>query len=94
MSLLTIHFHDDGSKPTVTVAAQEITSDIKEDDFVKGVVASYLQMMGEKMEQVIGHSAVPLDGRFSSIRTQVTALFVSCIVALKGTYIYINLYDT
>jgi len=74
MSLLTIHFHDDGSKPTVTVAAQEITSDIKEDDFVKGVVASYLQMMGEKMEQVIGHSAVPLDGRFSSIRTQETNL--------------------
>jgi len=61
-----------GSHRQVDVDIQELTVDssIPEDKEVTAIVEEYTKLMGEKMDRVLGHIDVDLDGRFSVIRTQ------------------------
>jgi len=47
----------------------EITAEMPKDEEVEKVVQHYSDLMGQKMEQVLGQSAVDLDARFKTIRT-------------------------
>ena len=49
-----------------------ITSDLPMDDATEAVVAHYAAKLGKKMDEIVGDTAVPLDGRFSAIRTSET----------------------
>jgi 5'-nucleotidase len=67
--------HDNLAKTaTFEVERHRITSKIEEDPTVKGIVDSFLDHLKEKLGDSIGASAVPLDGRFSSVRTMETNL--------------------
>jgi len=68
-ALITLTFNSDGH---VDVDVQElcVDSSIPEDEEVKSIVEKYTQLMGEKMDAVLGHIDVDLDGRFEIVRTQ------------------------
>ena len=66
-ALITLTFSSDGY---VDVDVQEscVDSSIPEDEAVKSIVETYTQLMGEKMDTVLGHIDVDLDGRFETVR--------------------------
>jgi 2',3'-cyclic-nucleotide 2'-phosphodiesterase (5'-nucleotidase family) len=63
----------------------EVDSKVEEDESVKQIVDKYQANFKDKMEIEIGHTAVDLDGRFSSIRTKETNLgnFVEDLMRLS-----------
>ncbi|KAI3425775.1 hypothetical protein D9Q98_007750 [Chlorella vulgaris] len=54
---------------TVKCVRHTITSDIPEDPEVAAIVQRYRKVMGERMDVVVGTTAVDLDGRFATVRT-------------------------
>jgi 2',3'-cyclic-nucleotide 2'-phosphodiesterase (5'-nucleotidase family) len=52
----------------------QITSDVECDSAIADLVQHYVSSQGEKLQQRIGATAVPLDGRFVNIRTCETNL--------------------
>lgn len=72
---------------TVDVAEVNVTSDFAEDPELRELLSKYKDVVQGKMDEVIGHFAVDLDGRFSSIRTSETNLgnFI-CDVMLSATH--------
>lgn len=83
--LVTLTFNPDGH---VLVDVQECTVDssLPEDEEVKLIVEEYTKLMGEKMDMLLGHIDVDLDGRFEIVRTQESNLgnFVADIM-LRST---------
>lgn len=57
-------------RPLVTTKRHEITKNLEEDPFIKSGLEQYSEILGEKMEEVLGEMQVDLDGRFSTVRTQ------------------------
>nr|CAI5831330.1 unnamed protein product [Callosobruchus analis] len=55
--------------PEVTVEEMNVTSQIPEDAKLKEVLDKYTTIIESKMDDVLGVFAVPLDGRFTAIRT-------------------------
>jgi len=84
-ALISLTFKSDGH---VDVDVQEsfVDSSIPEDEEVKSIVEKYTQLMGEKMDTVLGHIDVDLDGRFEIVRTRESNLgnFVTDIM-LRST---------
>jgi len=74
-ALVTLSFPDDPKdKVKVSVEEREVTKDIEEDETIKRIVDEYTEIVGGKMESVMGHIYSDLDGRFSSIRHHETNL--------------------
>jgi len=64
---------EDGQPPRVeSVERVTLSSDMEEDPESREVVAEYLRMVSDKMDQVIGETAVPLESRFFKVRTEET----------------------
>lgn len=84
-ALVTLTFKRDNC---VEVDVQEsvVDSSIPEDEEVQSIVEEYTKAMGEKMDAVLGHIDVDLDGRFEIVRTQESNLgnFITDIM-LKST---------
>uniref|UniRef100_A0A061QQ45 5'-nucleotidase n=1 Tax=Tetraselmis sp. GSL018 TaxID=582737 RepID=A0A061QQ45_9CHLO len=59
-----------GGRPTVKCEHIQITSDIEEHRETAETVAHYMSKLGEAMDEVVGETAVDLDGRFKVVRTQ------------------------
>ncbi|XP_037284244.1 snake venom 5'-nucleotidase [Rhipicephalus microplus] len=72
---------------TVDITEVNVTSDFAEDPELRELLSKYKDVVQGKMDEVIGHFAVDLDGRFSSIRTSETNLgnFI-CDVMLSATH--------
>jgi 5'-nucleotidase len=81
---LTVRFAD-GKIDVSAPERVEVDSKVEEDESVKRLVDKYQANFKEKMEIEIGHTAVDLDGRFSSIRTKETNLgnFVADLMRLS-----------
>jgi len=83
--LVTLTF---GSDNHVDVGVEEccVDSSIPEDAEVQSIVEEYTKLMGEKMDTVLGHIDVDLDGRFETVRRQESNLgnFVADIM-LRST---------
>lgn len=60
------------TRASFEVERHRITSKVPEDPEVKQIVDSFLTELQVKLGQPIGASAVPLDARFSSVRTHET----------------------
>lgn len=58
----------------VSAHAYEVTSQLPEHPALSSIVDSYSELLGKKMESTIGLSKVPLDSRFSQIRTRECAI--------------------
>lgn len=76
-------------KPHTSVSIEEITvtSKYAEDPKLKEILKNYEGVVAVKMDEVLAHFAVDLDGRFSSVRTMETNIgnFV-CDVMLAATH--------
>ncbi|ELT96847.1 hypothetical protein CAPTEDRAFT_120927 [Capitella teleta] len=72
MSQITLTFEN--KKVDVKVEEVTIDSSVKQDEDIAKVVNDYLDIMGEEMEQVLGHMEVEMDGRFASLRNKETNL--------------------
>ncbi|XP_059471868.1 snake venom 5'-nucleotidase isoform X2 [Neocloeon triangulifer] len=72
MSKITLTFT--GKNVDVDIEEINVTSKYPEDDGLKKELEKYSAVIAEKMEEVLGTFAVPLDGRFASIRTSETNL--------------------
>ena len=73
LSLLSLELPGEGlggGRPHVTCEHVEITTDIAEDKETAETVTEYMAKLGGAMDEVVGQTAVPLDGRFKVIRTQ------------------------
>ena len=68
-ALVTLAFKSDGHVG-VDVQKSTVDSSIPEDEEVKAIVQEYEKLVGDKMDEVLGHILVDLDGRFRIIRTQ------------------------
>ena len=68
-ALVTLTFKSDGHVG-VDVQKSTVDSSIPEDEEVKAIVQEYEKLVGDKMDEVLGHILVDLDGRFRIIRTQ------------------------
>ncbi|XP_060517540.1 trifunctional nucleotide phosphoesterase protein YfkN isoform X2 [Cylas formicarius] len=69
-SKITVNFADCAKgRPEVTVEAIDVTSQYHEDPKLKEKLAKFTGLIESKMDDVLGCFAVPLDGRFTSIRT-------------------------
>ncbi|CAH1162955.1 unnamed protein product [Phaedon cochleariae] len=69
-SKITVNFDKtSGSCPEVTIEEVNVTSKIPEDPSLKEKLEKYTSMIEGKMDEVLGCFSVPLDGRFTSIRT-------------------------
>ncbi|KAG0415675.1 hypothetical protein HPB47_007158 [Ixodes persulcatus] len=84
-SHITLSFTTSGV--TVNIVEVNVTSAFEEDKELKELLLKYKDVVHGKMEEVIGHFAVDLDGRFSSIRTSETNLgnFISDVM-LSSTH--------
>ncbi|KAM7283544.1 putative 5' nucleotidase [Ixodes scapularis] len=78
-SHITLSFTTSGV--TVNIVEVNVTSAFEEDKELKELLSKYKDVVHGKMEEVIGHFAVDLDGRFSSIRTSETNLG-GCVCAV------------
>ncbi|KAB0805200.1 hypothetical protein PPYR_02170 [Photinus pyralis] len=67
-SKITISFISNGS-PDVSVEEINVTSAFSEDPKVKEKLEKYTSIVEGKLDEVLGCFSVPLDGRFTSIRT-------------------------
>lgn len=65
---------DASGKIQVDVEQIDVTSEYKEDEELKEILAKYSETIEAKMEEVLGEFSVELDGRFSKIRTSETNL--------------------
>ncbi|XP_071053537.1 mannosylglucosyl-3-phosphoglycerate phosphatase isoform X2 [Onthophagus taurus] len=70
-SKVTIHFDkfNSNGKPLVTVEEINVTSQYEEDPKLNEKLEKYTSMVEGKMDEILGCFTVPLDGRFSAIRT-------------------------
>ena len=84
-ALVTLTFKSDGHVD-VDVQKSAVDSSIPEDEEVKAIVQHYTNLVEEKMDTVLGHIDVDLDGRFETITTQESNLgnFIADIM-LKST---------
>lgn len=57
-------------KPKFEWQTFDITSDIPEDKEVAQIVAEYTELLGSQMDEVLTRTLTPLDGQFSTVRTQ------------------------
>ncbi|XP_050300775.1 trifunctional nucleotide phosphoesterase protein YfkN isoform X2 [Anthonomus grandis grandis] len=58
-----------GGRPEVTIEEVNVTSQYAEDPKLKEKLEKYTSVVQSKMDDVLGCFSVPLDGRFTSIRT-------------------------
>lgn len=58
----------------ITVERVDLDSSYPEDDETKEIVTNYLNIVGSKLDEVLGNISVPLDGRFTAVRTGETNL--------------------
>ncbi|CAB3377336.1 Hypothetical predicted protein [Cloeon dipterum] len=72
MSKITLTFT--GKNVEVNVEEINVTSKYPEHEMLKQELLKYQDLISEKMDEVLGTFAVPLDGRFASIRTSETNL--------------------
>jgi len=70
LTQLVIRFDDSGGGFEVTPTRLEVTSSAAEDPETKAIVDEFLGIQAAQMEVVIGRTAVPLDGRFTTVRTK------------------------
>jgi len=84
-ALITLTFNAD-QRVDVDVQESCVDSSIHEDEEVKLIVEQYTKLMGEKMDTLLGHIDVDLDGRFETVRRQESNLgnFVADIM-LRST---------
>jgi len=84
-ALITLTFGRD-NHVDVNVEECGVDSSIPEDAKVQSIVEEYTKLMGEKMDTVLGHIDVDLDGRFETVRRQESNLgnFVADIM-LRST---------
>ncbi|KAJ8926041.1 hypothetical protein NQ315_009896 [Exocentrus adspersus] len=69
-SKITVNFDKTGADvPEVVIEEINVTSHIQEDPKLKEKLEKYTSMIEGKMDEVLGCFSVPLDGRFTSIRT-------------------------
>ncbi|XP_013407465.1 uncharacterized protein LOC106171590 [Lingula anatina] len=64
---VTLHL---GDHLDVRVEELTVDSSIEEDQEMKEVVDEFVARLDKEMDMVLGHIKVPLDGRFSSVRTR------------------------
>lgn len=69
-TVLTINFTRTHGRPNVSHKRVPITGDITPDPDLEQKLSKYINEMGEKMKMKIGETAVPLDGRFTTIRRE------------------------
>lgn len=70
-SKVTINFDKskNGGKPEVSIEEVNVTSEFQEDSKLKEKLEKFSSVIDSKLDDVLGCFAVPLDGRFTSIRT-------------------------
>ncbi|XP_068895742.1 mannosylglucosyl-3-phosphoglycerate phosphatase isoform X3 [Tenebrio molitor] len=68
-SKITVNFDKPNGSPEVTVEEVNVTSAFPEDQKLKEKLDKYTSIVEGKMHEVLGCFSVPLDGRFTSIRT-------------------------
>ncbi|KAF7278511.1 mannosylglucosyl-3-phosphoglycerate phosphatase isoform X2 [Rhynchophorus ferrugineus] len=71
-SKITINFEGrarNGMKPEVTIEEVNVTSQYQEDPKLKEKLEKYTEIVQSKLDDVLGCFSVPLDGRFTSIRS-------------------------
>jgi len=96
ITVLQLEFTDEGPKPYQVTETQhvEIDGKIAECPTMKSFVDECMTSLGAAMDQVVGATAVDLDSRFASIRTQETNLgnFVVDVMrfALKADVAMLN----
>lgn len=72
MTVLRVELTD-GCRPIVADwRCENITMNIEEDEKVSDELKEYIDLMGAKMDAVVGYTCVPLECRFKMIRTQET----------------------
>lgn len=83
-SLITLTFNTD-SHVDVDVKESCVDSSIPEDEEVLSIVEEYSKLMGERMDMLLGHIDVDLDGRFEVIRRQESNLgnFIADIMLMS-----------
>ena len=69
LSKVDVNISSDGEKKC-TFEQLSVTGDVEEDPEVKAIVDKYVESMGDEMNEVLGYTAVELDGRFTTVRTQ------------------------
>ncbi|XP_064466748.1 snake venom 5'-nucleotidase-like isoform X2 [Ornithodoros turicata] len=85
LSHITLTFSS--GEVSVSIKEVSVTSQYEEDKELKELLSKYKDVVQGKMEEVIAHFSVDLDGRFCSIRTSETNLgnFI-CDVMLSATH--------
>ncbi|KAL3287381.1 hypothetical protein HHI36_001854 [Cryptolaemus montrouzieri] len=74
-SKIVINFEKNtGTTPEVSIEEINVTSAFQEDPVLKEILDKYTSVIEQKMGDVLGCFAVPLDGRFNAIRTSETNL--------------------
>ncbi|KAJ3649294.1 hypothetical protein Zmor_021046 [Zophobas morio] len=68
-SKITVNFDKPNGTPEVTIEEVNVTSAFAEDPKLKEKLDKYTSIVEGKMHEVLGCFSVPLDGRFTSIRT-------------------------
>ncbi|GIL42857.1 hypothetical protein Vafri_709 [Volvox africanus] len=70
LSLIEVEFPSDSLDPKMSVERIVIDSSVPEDLATKAIVDEYMKLMGEKMDEDIGETLEPLDGRFQTVRNR------------------------
>ncbi|PNW85312.1 hypothetical protein CHLRE_03g180450v5 [Chlamydomonas reinhardtii] len=71
MSLIEVEFPNGSTTdPKMSVERLVIDGSVPEDPAAKEIVNEYMKLMGEKMDEDIGESLEPLDGRFQTVRNR------------------------
>ncbi|GLC44409.1 hypothetical protein PLESTB_000472700 [Pleodorina starrii] len=70
MSLIEVELMAGNSDPKMSVERIIIDGSVPEDPAMKEIVDEYMKLMGEKMDEEIGESLEPLDGRFQTVRNR------------------------
>lgn len=68
-SKITINFEKMNCTPDIQVEEINVTSQFPEDIKLKEKLDQYTSIIESKMDEVLGCFSVPLDGRFTSVRT-------------------------
>ncbi|XP_045472660.1 mannosylglucosyl-3-phosphoglycerate phosphatase isoform X3 [Harmonia axyridis] len=69
-SKISVNFEKTSSgRPEVAIEEVQVTSAFPEDPVLKEIVEKYTSVIESKMNDVLGCFSVPLDGRFTAIRT-------------------------
>ncbi|KAG2448379.1 hypothetical protein HYH02_006961 [Chlamydomonas schloesseri] len=71
MSLIEVEFPNGSTTdPKMSVERLVIDGSVPEDPATKAIVDEYMKLMGEKMDEDIGETLEPLDGRFQTVRNR------------------------